>query len=95
MVVLPVLLVEFRALDDAANKDVRFEVNYVWADINKFFEKSEGIVESVTAYMSTTTIVQRDSCEAMLEQVVKGVPQIFTLYYTNEIPFKDGGFFYI
>ena len=89
----PSFLMEVAGLKKNIAKDVDAKVENIWNSINLFLQKSVDYVNNATTYVKTHAITQVQ-LEDYFEKMLAGETELSSLYYTNEIPYKDGGFFY-
>ena len=89
----PGFLMEVTALKKNIIRDADSKVENIWNGINLFLQKSIDYVSNATIYVKTHAITQ-DRLEDYFEKMLTNEAELSSLYYTNEIPYKDGGFFY-
>ena len=89
----PSFLMEVASLKKNIVKDANSKVENIWNSINLFLQKPIDYVKNAVSYVETHSITQKQA-ESYFEKMLAGETELSSLYYTNEIPYKDGGFFY-
>lgn len=86
-----VLSMQWRSQKESLAGDARYMMRIAYTEVEKFLEAPKNIIAAVEGYVKTHD-VELAAIENFMEQTVNGGDtEISTLYYTNEVPFKDGG----
>ena len=89
----PSFLIEVSSLKKNIAKDADSKIESIWTNINLFLQKPIDYVKNAVSYVETHSITQKQT-ESYFEKMLADEEKFSSLYYSNEIPYKDGGLFY-
>ena len=90
---VPNFLIEIAGLKKNVSEMANSKIENIWTNINLFLQTPINLTKNAVDYVKTHSIT-KDQTENYFEQMLAGETELSSLYYTNEIPYKDGGLFY-
>ena len=70
-----------------------YMMKVVNSEVNSFLSAPKNLLGAVEGYVKANDEINKEDFEDWLEQTIKNTKSpVSLLYYTNEVPYKDGGF---
>ncbi len=93
IVAIPTLRNQYSVLNQNITDNAALQISTAADSIDSFFNTPKTIVKDVSYYVQRSDL-EMETAQKDFENIIKGVPALFCLYYADEKPMTEGGIFY-
>ena len=93
IVAIPTLKNQYSVLNENITENASLQISEAADSIDAFFNTPKTIVKDVSYYVQRSDL-DLETTEKDFENMIKGMPALYCLYYADEKPMNEGGNFY-
>ena len=93
LIAVPVIKMQMSTIEDNVTDNANAQVSQACAKINSFLLKPQTIVNDMSVFVSSHEIEQSEAEDAF-DAAIKGDSSLYSLYFADTVPMKDGGRMY-